>query len=110
LHIVGQGSHQVRQPGLWQRAGGDADGAGVDRGGRGDGPEKLLAPTQQEAVSLMSAGFSMNRYSQTRMTNDEIRRNDQIRMTKPATAEHLDIRASDFFRHLSFVIRNSEGA
>jgi serine protease Do len=42
------------------------------------------------------------------MTNDEIRRNDEIRMTKPATAQLrvFDIRASDFFRHSSFVIRH----
>ena len=41
------------------------------------------------------------------MTNDEIRRNDEIRMTKPATAQLrvFDIRASDFFRHSSFVIQ-----
>src|SRR6266516_6334984 len=41
------------------------------------------------------------------MTNDEIRRNDKIRMTKPATAllRVFDIRASDFFRHWSFVIQ-----
>ncbi len=31
-------------------------------------------------------GLSMNRSSQIRMTNDEIRRNDEIRMTKRATA------------------------
>src|SRR2546425_10452491 len=38
------------------------------------------------------------------MTNDEIRRNAEIRMTKPATAQLrvFDIRASDFFRHSSF--------
>src|SRR5882724_7987556 len=43
------------------------------------------------------------------MTNEEIRRNDKIRMTKPATAQLrvFDIRASDFFRHWSFVIRHS---
>src|SRR5881396_3037783 len=41
------------------------------------------------------------------MTNDEIRRNDEIRMTKPATAQLrvFDIWASDFFRHSSFVIQ-----
>src|SRR6266576_362936 len=35
------------------------------------------------------------------MTNDEIQRNDEIRMTKPATAQLrvFDIRASDFLRH-----------
>src|SRR5438874_171354 len=32
-------------------------------------------------------GLSMNRNSQTRMTNDQIRRNDEIRMTKPMTAQ-----------------------
>ena len=44
----------------------------------------------------------MNRNLQIRMTNDE------IRMTKPATAQLrvFDIRASDFFRHSSFVIRH----
>ena|SRR2546425_10688767 len=43
------------------------------------------------------------------MTNDEVRRNDEIRMTKPTTAQLrvFDIRASDFFRHSSFVIRHS---
>ena len=42
------------------------------------------------------------------MTIDEIRRNDEIRMTKPATPQLrvFDIRASDFFRHSSFVIRH----
>jgi len=50
----------------------------------------------------------MNRNLQIRMTNHEIRRNDEIRMTKPATAQLrvFDIRASDFFRHSSFVIRH----
>ena len=45
----------------------------------------------------------MNHSSQIRMTNDE------IRMTKPATAQLrvFDIQASDFFRHSSFVIRHS---
>ena len=45
---------------------------------------------------------------QTRMTNDEIRRNTEIRMTNGhGTPGLFDIRASDFFRHLSFVIRHS---
>jgi len=48
----------------------------------------------------------MNLDSQARMTNDEIRRNTEIRMTNgPLHAiELFDIRALDFFRHLSFVI------
>src|SRR6266480_254006 len=41
------------------------------------------------------------------MTNDENRRNDEIRMAKPATAQLrvFDVRASDFFGHSSFVIQ-----
>src|SRR5258708_2010022 len=41
------------------------------------------------------------------MTNDEIRRNDEIPMTKRTilNPELFDIRASNFFRYLSFVIR-----
>ena len=51
----------------------------------------------------------MNRNSQTRITNDEIRRNAEILMTNEPlhTSAPFDIRASDFFRHLSFVIRHS---
>src|SRR5436190_2311331 len=51
----------------------------------------------------------MNLDSQTRMTNDEIRRNTEIRMTNGQlhTRGLFDIPASDFFRHLSFVIRHS---
>src|SRR6266536_633512 len=54
-------------------------------------------------------GLSMNRNSQTRISNDEIRRNTEIRMTNGRlhTRAPFDIRASDFFRHLSFVIRHS---
>jgi hypothetical protein len=53
------------------------------------------------------SGLSMNLDSQTRMTNDEILRNTEIRMTNGPlhTRGLLDLRASDFFRHLSFVIR-----
>src|SRR5439155_19713197 len=53
--------------------------------------------------------LSMNRNSQTRITNDEIRRNTEILMTKKPlhTNEPFDIRVSDFFRHSSFVIRHS---
>src|SRR5213592_4099686 len=38
------------------------------------------------------------------MTNDEFRRNDEIRMTKPATAQLtvFDIRASGLISHWSF--------
>src|SRR5437773_6825074 len=45
--------------------------------------------------------------SQIRMTNDEIRRNDKIRMTKPASAQHRAFRHSSFGFLSSFVIRHS---
>src|SRR5438093_56164 len=46
------------------------------------------------------------------MTNDEIRRNTEILMTNEPlhTSAPFDIRASDFFRHLSIVIRHSTGS
>ena len=45
--------------------------------------------------------------SHIRMTNDEIRRNIEIRMTNPAITplSAFDVQVSDFFRHLSFVIQ-----
>ena len=46
----------------------------------------------------------MNRDSQTRMTNDQIRRNDQIQMTKPATAQLRAIGHSGFGFLSSLVI------
>src|SRR6266496_3916486 len=46
----------------------------------------------------------MNRDSQARMTNDETRRNDQIRMTKPATAQLGAIGHSGFGFLSSLVI------
>ena len=45
--------------------------------------------------------------SQIRMTNDEIRRNHEIRMTKPATAQLRVFRHSGFGFLSSFVIRHS---
>src|SRR6266699_3597580 len=41
------------------------------------------------------------------MTNDEVRRNDEIRMTKPATAQLRVFRHSGFGFLSSFVIRHS---
>src|SRR5438874_4203444 len=49
----------------------------------------------------------MNHSSEIRMTNDEIRRNDEIRKTKPATAQLRGFRHSGFGFLLSFVIRHS---
>src|SRR5439155_958662 len=51
--------------------------------------------------------FSRNHASEIRMTNDEIRRNDEIRMTKSATAPPRAFRNSCFGFHSSFVIRYS---
>ena len=48
----------------------------------------------------------MNRASQIRMTNDEIQRNTECRIRPLNTQAPFDIQASDFFRHLSFVIRH----
>src|SRR5205809_6351116 len=45
--------------------------------------------------------------SQIRMTNDEIRRNDEIPMTKPASTQHRAFRHSSFGFLSSFVIRHS---
>ena len=44
----------------------------------------------------------MNHSSQIRMTNDEIRRNDRIRMTIPANAPLRVFRQSGFGFHSSF--------
>src|SRR6058998_2925715 len=51
--------------------------------------------------------ISMDRDSQTRMTNDEMRRNDEIRRTKPAIAQLGAFGHSGFGFHSSFVIRHS---
>ena len=51
--------------------------------------------------------LSMNRASQIRMTNDEIRKNDEIRTTKPAASTTRASRHSSFGFLSSFVIRYS---
>src|SRR6266568_7621690 len=62
-----------------------------------------------QCIRKNERGLSMNRNSQTRITNDEIQRNTEILMTNEPfhTSTPFDIRASDFFRHLSFVICHS---
>src|SRR5438874_5840665 len=55
----------------------------------------------------MSLVLPMNHSSQIRMTNDEIRRNDQIRMTKPATAQLRGFGHSGFGFLSSLVVRPS---
>src|SRR5437764_7345085 len=61
----------------------------------------------QADSSLACRPLPMNRDSQTRMTNDEIRRNDKIRMTKPATAQLRAFGHSGFGFLSSFEIRHS---
>src|SRR5438874_2665781 len=53
----------------------------------------------------MSLVLPMNHSSQIRMTNDEIRRNDEFRRTKPATAQLRVFRHSGFGFLSSFVIQ-----
>src|SRR5438477_4949689 len=63
-------------------------------------------PGPQCAVKKPS-GLPMNRASQIRRTNHEIRRNDEIRMTKPATAQLRGFGHSGFGFLSSFVIPHS---
>src|SRR6266699_6396979 len=53
----------------------------------------------------MTHVLSMNHSSQIRRTNDEIRRNDEIRMTNPAAAQLRVFRHSGFGFLSSFVIQ-----
>ena len=60
-----------------------------------------------QCTASKSRGLSMNHSLQIRMTNDEIRRNDKIRMTKPATALLRVFGHSRFGFLSSFVVRHS---
>src|SRR5438132_14081061 len=62
------------------------------------GAVSSVSGSWSQCLRKSERGLSMNRNSQIRMTNEEIRRNDEIPMTKRANAypEHFDIRASDF--------------
>src|ERR1043166_8667953 len=73
--------------------------------------EKLRAEIDPHAPC--GCRLPINRDSYTRMTNDQIRRNDEIRRTKPAIAQLGAFGNSGFgflssfvIRHLSFVIRH----
>src|SRR5205814_2714977 len=57
--------------------------------------------------TVKKASGPMNCNSQTRMTNDEIRSNDEIRMPKPATAQLRAFGHSGFGFLSSFLIRHS---
>src|SRR6185436_16008522 len=48
----GEGSHQVRQQRLRQRAGGHSDGAGIADGGDGDRRQEPLASTREGAAGM----------------------------------------------------------
>jgi hypothetical protein len=56
------------------------------------------------ARTSQAPALSMNRSSEIRMTNDEIRRNTKIRMTNPAIAHPNALRHSGFGFLWSFVI------
>ena len=67
-----------------------------------------------QCIRKSERGLSMNRNFQIRITNDEIRRNTEIRMMKPPSALRRVVRPSSFgflasfvIRHSSFVIRHS---
>ena len=65
----------------------------------------MLASTYKRSPhtnGALTPSLSMNRSSQIRMTNDEIRRNDKIRMTKSANAPLRVFRHSGFGFHSSF--------
>ena len=75
------------------------------RAGTARGPN--LIGSWSQCMRRSESGLSMNRDSQTRMTNDQIRRDDQIRMTKPATAQLRAIGHSGFGFLSSLVIGHS---
>src|SRR5438874_13655666 len=58
-----------------------------------------------QCIRKSERGLSMNRNSQTRMTNDQIRRNDQTRMDE--TGDCTTQRIWTFELRISFVIRHS---
>src|SRR5947208_13314423 len=73
------------------------------RGTTGTRTKRFMVPMHAKN----ERGLSMNCDSKTRMTNDETRRNDQIRMTKPASAQLRTIGHSGFGFLWSLVIGHS---
>ena len=66
-----------------------------------------LAVTRAPGERSKKLALAEGTGSQIRMTNDEIRRNDEIPMTKTACAQHRTFRHSSFGFLSSFVIRHS---
>src|SRR5437867_9672206 len=66
-----------------------------------------LAVTRAPGERSKKLALAEGTGSQIRMTNDEIRRNDEIPMTKTACAQHRAFRYSSFGFLSSFVIRHS---
>jgi len=64
-------------------------------------------PVPERRTTRQQSSLELDFNAQTRMTNDEIRRNDEIRMTKPATAQPTAFGHSGFGFRSSFVIRHS---
>src|SRR5947207_3178804 len=73
----------------------------------GGGPRGRSGSWSQCMREAKEGSLSMNRNSQTQMTNVEIRRNDEIQMTKPMTAQLRAFEHSGFGFLSSFVIRHS---
>src|SRR5262245_56453598 len=67
------------------------------------GPLRFMVPMHGK----QRLGLSMNRDPQTRMTNDDIRRNTETRRTKRAMAHQSALRHSCLGFHSSLVIRHS---
>src|ERR1051326_7372161 len=65
-----------------------------------------LSGSWSECMRGIEWRLCMNPTSQSRMTNDEIRRNTEIRMTNGPLHSRapFEIRASNSLRHLSFAI------
>src|ERR1044071_1745436 len=87
--------------------------------GRGTGQPESLPSLEglgvgswSQCTTVRPRRLSLNRNSQVRMTNHEIRKNPEIRMTKGRSHRWIafEVRASDSFRDLSFVIRHSTGS
>jgi hypothetical protein len=66
------------------------------------GTLSLVRGSCSQCMPKNERGLSRNHSSQIRMTNDEIRRNDEIRSTKPANAPLRVFRRSGFGFHSSF--------
>jgi hypothetical protein len=77
------------------------------RAADGDRPRSEGMGSWSQCMRKNERGLFMNQASQIPMTNDKIRKNDEIRMTKPATALPRPFRHSGFGFLSSLVIGHS---